>query len=365
MQAELQQVLELQPFWTSTRSDEMDERGALVRHDIAAWLDDHSEMLAAAIGIPADDFLAEGRDATGLKTRVPWTRFGSRNRSPRATDGLYIVYLWAFDGSAVYLSLNQGTTKFEGGDFVRRPVATLESRVQWAHEVLTEWVNDREDLVSPSLEDVGDNSLGHGYELGNIAAIRYELDAIPGDGQLLDDAISFGTALGKLYEAAEAAPLPDEAPEVMAAEAAAEEAAGKRRKPTAGFRQNAVERDLIEKHAEKMAANFYAAKGWRVTRRGAPFDLELTRDSEKLTVEVKGTTSHGEAVVLTRNEVVHHTAAYPHNALVVVRNIILDRSTSPPTVSGGELFERQPWDIKDDGLKVISYRYSVPTDLYD
>jgi len=54
----------------------------------------------------------------------------------------------------------------------------------------------------------------------------------------------------------------------------------------------------------------------------------------------------------------------PNNALVVVRRIVLDRSTSPPTVSGGTLFERQPWSISDDALHVISYKYEVPDDLY-
>jgi hypothetical protein len=102
-----------------------------------------------------------------------------------------------------------------------------------------------------------------------------------------------------------------------------------------------------------------------VKKRGAPYDLELNRDGERLTVEVKGTTSRGEAVPLTLGEVKHHAKEHPHNALVVVRGISLDRSTSPPTVSGGILFELRPWSISDDALTVISYKYAVPEDIYD
>lgn len=40
-------------------------------------------------------------------------------------------------------------------------------------------------------------------------------------------------------------------------------------------------------------------------KRGAPFDLELTRGTERCTVEVKGTTSMGEGGPSTLGEVRH------------------------------------------------------------
>jgi hypothetical protein len=343
----------------------MDDRGQLVRIDVAAWLRGHRSVLAEAIGVPEGDFLAEGRDGTGLKTRVPWTRFASASRSPHATEGFYVVYLWSFDGAAVFLSLNQGTTEFVDGQFVRRPVEVLEGRVDFARDAVAEWMSSRADLTSPILRDVDERSLGRGYELGNIAAVRYESGSIPSDPDLLQDAVQFAHALGELYREAESVPLPDEVSEVISVEEAADEAAGKSRRRGAGFRQNKEERDLIERHAEDMAADFYATDGWQVRRRGRPFDLELDRDGEKLTVEVKGTTSQGEAVVLTNNEVRHHDVAYPANALVIVRGVTLDRSTSPPTVSGGELFELRPWAIDQGALQVVSYKYAVPKELYE
>jgi hypothetical protein len=315
--------------------------------------------------IPADDFLANGRDATGRKTRVPWTRFGSNSRAPHATEGFYVVYLWAFDGSAVFLSLNQGTTEFVNGQYVRRPIDVLESRVDLARDTVADWTSSRSDLTPPELHDVSENSLGRGYELGNVAAVRYESGSIPSDEDLLQDAVQFAQALGKLYHESDSVPLPGEIPEVVTLEEAADEAAGKRRRRGAGFRQSREERDLIEKHAEKMAVAYYKEDGWQVKRKGRPFDLELTRNGEKLTVEVKGTTSQGEEVILTANEVAHHDAVFPANALVVVRGIVLDRSTSPPTVKGGEFFELKPWAIDGAALKVVSYKYAIPKSLYE
>src|SRR5689334_21904387 len=107
MQSELERVLGLQPTWNSRNTPAMVERGTVVRHEIAGWLRDHGDALASAIRIPAEDFFPEGRDATGLKTRVPWIRFGSRERTPSATEGFYVVYLFARYGDAVFLSLNQ------------------------------------------------------------------------------------------------------------------------------------------------------------------------------------------------------------------------------------------------------------------
>jgi MrcB-like, N-terminal domain/Domain of unknown function (DUF3883) len=365
MREELQEVLDLQPSWTWARTPAMVRRGELVRHEVPRWLREHAGELAGAMDVPLGDFLARGRDATGRKTRVPWTRYASRPRSPRATLGFYVVYLFAFDGSAVYLSLNQGTTELENGAYVRRPAEGLVGNVRWARGVVSDWIGSRDDFVEPALRDVGKRSLGRGYEIGNIASVRYEAGAIPGDDELLADAIDFAGALGALYREEESLPTAEDAPEVVEAEEAARSAAGKPRPPRAGYRQSKEERDLIEKHAEDRAVEHYEAQGWDVRRLGRPYDLELRRDGETMTVEVKGTTSAGAAVALTRNEVEHHRVAQPANALVIVRNIDLDRTTSPPTVSGGELFERHPWTIEDSALTVVSYTYEVPTDLYD
>jgi MrcB-like, N-terminal domain len=107
LQGVLGQILQLQPLWAKDNTPAMSERGKLVRH-LAPRLVEQVVGTKQVEGIT--DLAFEGRDGTGLKTKVPWVRLYSEERSPSATIGWYVVFLFSFDGSSVYLSLNQGTT---------------------------------------------------------------------------------------------------------------------------------------------------------------------------------------------------------------------------------------------------------------
>jgi hypothetical protein len=340
----------------------MSERGLLIRNAAPAWLNGHASDLGDVLAV--DDFFAEGRDGTGRKTRVPWVRFGSRSRSPRATEGFYVVYLFDALGNAVYLSINQGTTDFLGGEFVPKPQDVIIERADWARSVLTPWLDGLEDATAAI--DLHDPHLGAGYELGNVAAIAYEVGAIPGDASLLADARSFAEGLRTLYREHARRPIPQERPELREAEEAAERARGAIKGASrAGFRTNAREIKAIETHAVALARAYYEAGGFQVKELGKPFDLEVKKDDMVLTVEVKGTTSDGSGVPLTAGEVVHHAEAFPNNALVVVRNIALHRDDTSPTASGGRLYELRGWEIDVNALRVISYAYDVPAEMYE
>lgn len=205
LQSDLQRVLDLQRSWDRTNTSKMRERGLLVRHQVADWLLDSRAQLASAIGIRAGDFLAEGSDGSGYKARVAWTRFASRQRSPKATGGLMAVLLWAFPPEdAVYLSLLQGIhdpDALRHGELVRRPLDELRRVRNWGRTVVENWAEERGDLVPLRLGETGEASLAQGYELGAIASIRYAGGAIPVDEQLRADALSFAGALGELYRA--------------------------------------------------------------------------------------------------------------------------------------------------------------------
>jgi hypothetical protein len=363
VRSDLQRVLELQGEYQARLSLAMSERGVLVRDAIPSWLDSNTATLSANLGI--DDFFAEGRDGTGLKTRVPWARFGSRSLSPRATVGFYVVYLFDAAGGNVYLSLNQGTTDFRGGDFVRKPAEQILARVDWAKSVLGSWRGGFDD--SPTTMELNDPGLGAGYELGNIASVGYAVGAIPDDSILLADAERFAVGLGTLYRAHHRQPIPDEQPELEEAEESARKASGITSKGgRAGFRTNSTEIKAIENHAVEVARAYYEDQGFSVKVLGKPFDLEVTKEgANTLTVEVKGTTSDGSGVPLTAGEVQHHANAFPDNALIVVRNITLHRDGDSPRASGGHLYELRPWSIDSGALRVISYGYEVPSKMYD
>jgi hypothetical protein len=174
--------------------------------------------------------------------------------------------------------------------------------------------------------------------------------------------------LGRLYAAEAAATVDPHAPvpEVVEAERSAARAAGRRtvngatgRSSGQGFGLTSAERKVIELHSVAMATEYFESAGWSVEDVGEreSFDLLLTRGEETCHAEVKGTTSPGHQVVLTRSEVETQRTYAPHNALVVVHSIRLDRRGEQPMAFGGQLECTSPWTIEDDDLTPISYVY--------
>jgi hypothetical protein len=91
-----------------------------------------------------------------------------------------------------------------------------------------------------------------------------------------------------------------------------------------GFLGDIQVRRAIEDYAMRRAEAHYAQAGWQVqdVSRHESYDLHCARlDGAQLRVEVKGTTSRGAHVVLTRNEVEHARRHHPHVALFVVSSI--------------------------------------------
>jgi hypothetical protein len=149
-------------------------------------------------------------------------------------------------------------------------------------------------------------------------------------------------------------------PELADAQVAADVSAGKARRGQ-GFRQNVEAKVAIEKHAVATAAAFLIGRGFTVEDVGAtqPFDLDARKGEEHLHVEVKGTTSGGSSVILTRGEVTLHKTVYPNNALVIVHSIKLTASADEPVAAGGVIVWRSPWLVDDDALKPISFEYTT------
>jgi hypothetical protein len=151
---------------------------------------------------------------------------------------------------------------------------------------------------------------------------------------------------------------PGENPEVADAIAAVESVSNPRRK--FGRRFTAAENAAIEERAVLVTCEHYADElGYKTEDVGAyeSYDVRASRGQEVVKVEVKGTTTDGAAVVLTRNEVNLHRVEYPNNALAVVRNITVDRSGDQPIATGGELVLVMPWKIDEGGLIPIAYDY--------
>lgn len=101
---------------------------------------------------------------------------------------------------------------------------------------------------------------------------------------------------------------------------------------------DAALRTAVERHSVEMAKQHFLSLGYTdVEELGKPYDLVCRAPGKEKHVEVKGTTGAGVEVEYTVNEV-HHFRNCPHGAdLVVVRDIKVDKTSTPYTTSGGEL----------------------------
>src|SRR5215472_7337957 len=102
--AELQQVLDLAPGYTRVSSPLMHARDQAVRRlqgELRRVLADMPDAVSCGL-----DVAVGGQQ--GSYSPLAWVRIYSPQHSPSATDGVYLAYLFAANGSRVYLSLQQG-----------------------------------------------------------------------------------------------------------------------------------------------------------------------------------------------------------------------------------------------------------------
>lgn len=356
----LSDVMDLQPDWTVNNTEEMQVRGTLIRHEIPDWLRDH----AANLGV-GSAYSVRGQDAVGRKSQVPWVRVYDPVLSPRPTEGWYVVYLFSSDGARCYLSLSHGSLTWDGSAFRPRNSHEMQRLREWAREAIR--IPSRAGLVLDLNLAAQPGTAGAAYSGTVAVAIEYQRSSMPSDEEMLSDLAQMLDLLDQVYVADASDPtVPGREPAEIAL--ANEELAEitkpfgtARRTSGQGFRVTKDEQRAVERRAVEVSIVHYIAAGWSVMDVGATesFDLDCRRADQRLYVEVKGTTSSGESVILTRNEVALHRARYPNNALAVVSEIALDRSADQPLASGGNLRIIGPWLIDDDSLAPIAFTYTL------
>jgi hypothetical protein len=120
-----------------------------------------------------------------------------------------------------------------------------------------------------------------------------------------------------------------------------------------GWGGSAEGRRVIESYAMEVAKRHYCGL-WREVvdvSSTESFDLLCRNGERELRVEVKGTTSLGLSVFLTRNEVRHAQANNGRVALFIVFNIV----AAPSGCSGGQTSIIEPWDIGQDQLEPVAF----------
>jgi hypothetical protein len=122
-----------------------------------------------------------------------------------------------------------------------------------------------------------------------------------------------------------------------------------------GFARTREQRDAIERHAMDAAEHHFRSLGYHVDDVSArrSYDLLCRKGAAELHVEVKGTTTNGDAIVLTNKEVKH--ACDPNNAcaLFLLHSIHLKKNKAV----GGKQILVEPWQPKGANLTPISFTY--------
>lgn len=128
-----------------------------------------------------------------------------------------------------------------------------------------------------------------------------------------------------------------------------------------GRRLDARLRKQIEDAAQDRLVAFYEARGWRVQdlRYGNPFDAKATRGGESLYLEAKGTTTVGERVIVTRNEVAFALEHPGECVMGIVSGLEIDPDGDIDPASGQ--LRLYTWHPEDDDLDPLQYDFYPPT----
>lgn len=368
--SQIQEVLELQKEYTFRNTPAMQRRGVLIREEIAGSLNENFERFKSKYEVAIEDLWVQGKDGDGNKSEIPWVRLASKEFSPSATKGWYVVFLFSATGSNCYLSLGHASTTYEGDSIERRYQKVLdpevaESLMRWGREKLhIADINNPRLKFSRNLEAKG--NLAEAYDRTSLCGFEYSKENIPTDEQIYSDVEFLLGLLSKIYLLQETdATIPgSESPEHQDAVAAITQAAGRdltgpRRQGRSRLPQE--HKKVIEDHAVKVAMMLLEKKGFTNIKdvgKNHSYDIAAKLDGIDFYIEVKGTISLGEKVVLTKNEVLLHRQEYPNNALIVVSQIDLDRSETP-SANGGNAVFISPWQIKDEDLEALGYDYRV------
>jgi hypothetical protein len=127
-----------------------------------------------------------------------------------------------------------------------------------------------------------------------------------------------------------------------------------------GFIQNQAVKEAVEELAMAQAERFFRNEGFRVSRKGKPYDLYCTKDGKQLFIEVKGTQSIGQEVFLTGGEVRFAREHSCEMVLFVLHSIKVVQRRQNWTARGGVERLYRPWTIDAQALTPMAFSYRLP-----
>lgn len=358
MRDTLRRICELQLLYTSETTPDMKERGRLIRRVLADDLRALEKPLAAALGPFGHDFFVQGSDGITRKTELAWTRFCSKEMSPRPTDGFYVVLHFSTDGSGVNIAVGCSSSKFQNGSSIPLPLDQLDERCDWARRIVLESRGTLEPFTDTN--NFGANApLPKSFERASAIVKKIAYDDIE-DSVMERHLVEAAEMLRMIYVAQNQGRELSPADQNELAMQDITRPASKASRGQ-GFGLTAAERVAVELRAMDITEEWLRSEGYKPKNTAAkkPYDFEAKKGGEVLCVEVKGTTSDtADAIGMTHGEVALHRQEKGHTALMLVTGIRLDKKQSPPVASGGTLEPLLAWDIDQWLLKPTVFRVS-------
>lgn len=157
------------------------EFGNFVRHDIAG------ELRKIARGVNSI-YTSKGSVGQTKWTPVPWIAIFDERITNKATAGEYIVYLLNSETQELYLTFNQASESKNNASVrqkLQEKVCYIREQMELPEEV--------------SLAEI--NSGNTAYDAGCICSVKYSLNDLPEEKQLIEDLLLFINIYSAYYEA--------------------------------------------------------------------------------------------------------------------------------------------------------------------
>jgi MoxR-like ATPase len=161
------------------------------------WSDDIQKAIAITLpnairGIVGPGYRVKGSAGAGNQAEIPWVSIMPPGVKG-ASEGRYVVYLFAADGSGVFVSLSQAVTGHPKGGLVELARA------------LREEAGPEPDLLT-EIDLRARGELGERYALATAYALRYEAGALPSQMEIEQDLARFLRILDHVAEPVENSP---------------------------------------------------------------------------------------------------------------------------------------------------------------
>ncbi len=126
-----------------------------------------------------------------------------------------------------------------------------------------------------------------------------------------------------------------------------------------GLQVDSKTRKAIEDYAMEAATKHFKLLGYTVEdhSKNHSYDLLCTKKKKRLHVEVKGTVTNGNGIILTSGEVKFARSHKGEMGLFMVHSVLVSMDGK---LSGGQKKVILPWDVDKGKLKPMAFMYEVP-----